>query len=56
MSKDFEDELRSMIRLCEERRQAGLYTDVDHAVHETLIAVLELYMDYVSMEKKNGYH
>lgn len=56
MSKSFEEELRDRIRSCEEHRQAGLYTDVDHAVHETLIEVLELYMDFVSVENKNGCH
>lgn len=56
MSKSFEEELRGRIRSCEEHRQAGLYTDVDHAGYETLVEALKLYMDSVSMEKKNGCH
>jgi len=56
MSKSFEEELQDRIRLYEEHRQAGLYTDVDHAGYETLIEAIELYLDYVSMEKKNGCH
>lgn len=56
MSKSFEEELQDRIRSYEEHRRAGLYTDVDMLGMKTLIEAIELYLDHVSMEKKNGCH